>query len=313
MFDVITIGSGLVDVFVFSPELQLTSSDGKELMCSAFGEKLSVEKLKVVSGGAGTNAAVAFRRLGFSTAAVVELGKDVLSKVVLSELEKEGVSTALVIQEKKEETGGSVILVAADGGRTVLVYRGAASMLGQQDLPLEEMSAARWLHVSSLGDGFELLPKIWGLSRHTQVPMSWCPGSAELAAIREGKLRVSDSTAKLVFMNQHEWDSIPNVQQELKQRTPTIVITNGAEGGTVYDRGNDIKYLAWQEKSVDDTGAGDAFAAAYAAATLANHPTQVAIQWGLANASSVIQHIGAKAGLLSRDKLETMIADHARR
>jgi ribokinase len=313
MFDVITIGSGLVDVFVFSPELQLTNSDGKELMCSAFGEKLTVEKLSVVSGGAGTNSAIAFQRLGFSTAAVVELGKDVLSTVIVSELEKDGVSTALVVQEKKEETGGSVILVAPDGGRTVLVYRGAAGMLSHEDLPLEEMSMARWLHVSSLGDGYGLLPKIWGLARHTSVPLSWCPGSAELAAIREGKLHVGDSTARLVFMNQREWDSIPNAQQELKQRTPVIVITNGAEGGTVYERGNQIQYEAWHEISVDDTGAGDAFAAAYAAATLANHPTRVAIQWGLANASSVIQHIGAKAGLLSRDKLETIVASHARR
>jgi hypothetical protein len=54
-------------------------------------------------------------------------GRDDFAQIVTQDLERERVSTQLVITEKKEQTGASIILVGAQGSRTVLVHRGAAS------------------------------------------------------------------------------------------------------------------------------------------------------------------------------------------
>nr|MBP7768842.1 carbohydrate kinase family protein [Candidatus Woesebacteria bacterium] len=54
---------------------------------------------------------------------------------------------------------------------------------------------------------------------------------------------------------------------------------------------------------VDETGAGDAFAVGYVTAKRHGDSSDSAIQWALRNSQSVVQHIGATAGLLSLERL----------
>jgi sugar/nucleoside kinase (ribokinase family) len=58
---------------------------------------------------------------------------------------------------------------------------------------------------------------------------------------------------------------------------------------------------------IESTGAGDAFASATTAALCSNVPLAEALRWGLMQASSVIQKVGAQAGLLDKPSLETYL------
>ena len=51
--------------------------------------------------------------------------------------------------------------------------------------------------------------------------------------------------------------------------------------------------------AVEETGAGDAFAAAFISTLLYERPVEEALIAALNNADSVIRYIGAKQGLLS--------------
>src|SRR5262245_24117018 len=97
MFQVITIGAALVDLFVHSRHFESQPSDHGPLLCQPYGDKIEVESFRVYSGGGATNTAVGFRRLGFKTAVICELGRDDFAQVVLNELKREQVSTQLVI------------------------------------------------------------------------------------------------------------------------------------------------------------------------------------------------------------------------
>ncbi len=55
---------------------------------------------------------------------------------------------------------------------------------------------------------------------------------------------------------------------------------------------------------VDRTGAGDSFASTFTAAIALGKSPDEALTWGPVNSMSVVQYIGAQAGLLSREQLE---------
>jgi sugar/nucleoside kinase (ribokinase family) len=56
------------------------------------------------------------------------------------------------------------------------------------------------------------------------------------------------------------------------------------------------------------TGAGDALASTTVAALILGKPLEEALMWGAANASGVLQEIGAQKGLLKREQLEKNLA-----
>ena len=266
MPEIITIGSALVDIFIHSHHF-VTSQHGEEvLLCHVYGDKIEAEQFQVLTGGGASNTAVAFHRLGFSCGIVAELGKDNLAQLVEDELRAEGVETSTLIHERKEQTGGSVIMIGPDGGRTVMVHRGAAAQLDVADLPLEILAQARWLHLSSIGGRLDVLKEIFRLCRDRNVGLSWNPGKAELHLLATGQVSVEEISAHVMFVNQQEWQSIATVQSSLLSRMYQVIVTDGSNGGVILSpQAMPFHYSSPTLTSVDDTGAGDAFAAAYVA------------------------------------------------
>jgi sugar/nucleoside kinase (ribokinase family) len=87
-----------------------------------------------------------------------------------------------------------------------------------------------------------------------------------------------------------------------------VVVTNGAEG--VYVATNDRLYFhkSMHVKVVNTLGAGDAFGSSFVGALYAGNDVSDAIRYGIVNSASVIQHAGAKTGLLSAAALKERIS-----
>ncbi|HEY4497154.1 MAG TPA: PfkB family carbohydrate kinase, partial [Candidatus Paceibacterota bacterium] len=56
------------------------------------------------------------------------------------------------------------------------------------------------------------------------------------------------------------------------------------------------------------TGAGDAFTSTVVSALALGHDIRTALMWGPINSMSVVQHVGAQAGLLTRPELEAWLS-----
>lgn len=300
MYDVITIGSSLTDIFLQSHDFSLQSGSSGLLLCQRYGDKIELDGFQVLTGGGGSNTAVGFARAGFHTAIVTETGQDSLAQLILDDLHQEHVATNLVIQEKKEQSGGSVILIGHDGGRTVMVHRGAASMLDPYDIPQKMIHDTGWVHLSSIGGNQATLETIF--AARPEGKTSWNPGKQELHLLAESQLPVDKLAVEVLFVNTQEWQMVQTVQSSLRARIPVIVITAGGAGGTVLFQNRELPYASAQVTSVDDTGAGDAFAVGFVTAYIHQQPIETCIQAGVTNAGSVIQQIGAKAGLLTKQE-----------
>lgn len=293
---IITIGSALVDIFIRSDHF---SKDRHGIVrVGEVGGKFDVSSFILKTGGGAGNVATGFSRLGFESLVISETGQDELARMVMEDLKKEKVDTSLMIHEKREETGGSVILVLDDGSRAALVHRGAASQLDPKDINIGDLADANWVHISSLSGRKDTLKHVFSGLKYHGVKVSWNPGSSDLKLILDGKLDIDDICAEVLIMNKEEWAMVSDYQAKLRKCVSQVVMTDSIRGGKILlKNGQKIDYKAKKATSVDNTGAGDAFAVGYIAALLRGDTIEKAAYCGAKNSASVVKFFGAKQGL----------------
>jgi ribokinase len=106
--------------------------------------------------------------------------------------------------------------------------------------------------------------------------------------------------------------SIPELARALHVLGPKIVvITDGPHGAYASDGDKIIKMPNYPDPQppYDRTGAGDAFASTTVAALAMGESLEVALQWAPINSMSVVQKLGAQAGLLRREEIEKFLAE----
>lgn len=305
MYDLITIGSATLDIVVKSPDFHLTEmASGGIALCERLGGKMDVDTLRMISGGGATNVAVGCARMGLRSAVVAEVGHDFPAQMIFAELEREGVETKFIVTERMEETAVSVLLVAGNGGRTIMTHRGAAYELENRDLPWDSLTATRWIHLGGVGGEKPLLFDLFDYLQHKEIGLSWTPSPKDLAVFARGELLVESIRADVMILNQEEWQTCESIQDSLRQQIPVIVVTKGKEGGTVYIQSEKSwQFVADDVQSIEETGAGDAFTSGFVSGVLLGKTIPECVGWGKRNATSVIQALGAKEGLLTREQV----------
>ncbi len=304
-YQVITIGSALVDIFVHTDKFELMDTPKGVHLCQLHGSKTDVEDFNVYTGGGGGNTAVGFSRLGFKTSVICETGRDNFSYLVLKDLRDNGVDTSLVICEKLEKTGGSVILTCENGERSVLVHRGASAMLDPYDISAYWLAQAQLVHLSSIGGNQQTIEKIFlSIKRSRSTKLSWNPGKAELLMLADQRLMINDIPCETFIVNDEEWQMVIDVQNQILRTFPYVVVTAGKRGGDVYYHGEYLLHFpALSSGVLDSTGAGDSFAVGFVAGLHWGKSPQEATIMGAKNAASVVGNYGAKTGLLSKEKI----------
>ncbi|MFH1244660.1 MAG: carbohydrate kinase family protein [bacterium] len=298
-YDVVTVGAATLDIFMKSDKFKVISSGnvlGGIAMCEVYGGKMEVEEVVMVSGGGATNCAVSFAKKDLKTAVVAEMGNDPQSLLIHKDLEEAGVETRFLVQEQDETTAVSVVLIAEDGGRSIMVHRGAAAMLTKHDLPLSELET-RWVHISSLGGNMELLKTILDWAKIKKVRVSLNPGLKEIA--HKDKLLPLLANVEILFLNKDEARELWG-EEKIINGAYVSVITDGERGGEMIIGEKQTRFEAIKvRKVVDTTGAGDGFASGMVAGVLYGKNYEQAVTWGVRNATAILKHTGAKKGLLT--------------
>jgi ribokinase len=314
MYDVISVGSAVLDVLVKSKSFKLIESHdfaGGVAVCEAYEGKMEADEIEIVSGGGGTNNAVSFARKGLKTAVIAEMGADLSGKMVSAELIRERVDTRFLVVEEGEVTGVSVILVSSEGGRSIVTYRGASRMLTHKDIPLEKLRT-RWLHISSLGGRLALLEELCGWARKNKVKVAVNPGKMEIR--QKKRLWECIRDVEVLIINREEASLLTGTdyldmkvfRSDACLAGPKVnVITAGRDGGKVCAEGKRLFYKgSTRVKRVSSLGAGDAFGSGFVAALIYDKSLEGAIEWARRNAESVLGYLSAKKGLLRLSELQ---------
>lgn len=305
MHDILTIGAATRDVFLVSKEFKFIESSQFATgigECVSLGSKIELDTILHTTGGGATNAATTFARLGFHTGIVCKVGDDSVGRDVILDLHQEGVDTTLISRVKKGTTGYSTLLTATSGERTVLVYRGVSATFTERDIPWNAC-AGKWMYMTSLGGNMALAKKIAMHGQKCGSALAWNPGSMEimkgLSAFRSILPRV-----QTLLLNREEAEkltkknTLPGIFESLTHGDNIILVTDGSNGAYAHHKGKTYFAATRLVKAISRTGAGDAFGSGFIAGFIHSSEIETALAVGTLNAESVIQHVGAKAGIL---------------
>ncbi|MEO5627802.1 MAG: carbohydrate kinase family protein [Candidatus Saccharimonadales bacterium] len=305
--NIISIGAAVQDVFLKGKIFAGHMEDGEKVEHFTMGSKNNIDGIYFSTGGGATNAAVTFARQGFHSAFLGNIGKDVAGKAILEELHKEKVNTDLINYSEKVNTGYSVLLLAPNGERTILTYRGASVDL---DLTLKDFNGSKpdWFYISSLSGDFDSLKAIVRYARKHHIKIAINPGKGELKfghAFKEllpdiSILSVNKEEAEMLFRGDNTQDLVRHAVRHI----PFVIVTDGPKGSVASDGQKLYKAGMYDDVPVvDRTGAGDAFSSGFVAMVAAGKPLEEAVIFASANSTSVVSKLGAKAGILEANTL----------
>jgi ribokinase len=319
-YDFVAIGDIVIDAFI---ELNKDAADvsqdmdtGRQTLHMPFGHKLPYDDVVVLNAvGNSPNAAVSAHRLGLKSALVASLGQDRNGKDCLETLRQEGVHTDYVKVHEGKMTNYHYVLRYGPE-RTILIKHEKFPY----SLP-DFHVAPRYLYFSSIGE--HGLPFHFEIAKYVKEHGSklvFQPGTFQIKLGYEA-LKELYQVTEIFFCNLEEAQEIlktdeqhvPTLLRKFKELGPRLpVITDGPHGAYVVDENDQAWHMPMYpdpSDPVDRTGAGDAFASTFTAAIAMGKTPAEALTWGPINSMSVVQYIGAQAGLLTKEQLDKYLAE----
>ncbi|MDP3724186.1 MAG: carbohydrate kinase family protein, partial [bacterium] len=277
-----------------------------------YKDKVPVNTFATDVGGSATNTAVGVSRLGLKVGLSAVHGDDAMGMFVRKKLRDEHVDDRRIEEEKGGQTNTSVILVH-ESERTILPY------YVPRTYKLSELPKARWMYLTTGGKGFEatyasILHQADANKSNLVVnagPYQLRHGRAKvLSLIRESHLFISNKEEMQMAVGRRIEDDA-DLLREVRELTPGLILMTDGERGAFSFDGEKIMHIdPFPHKTVEKTGAGDAFTAGFLTAMISGGSVSDALRAGSINAASVIQHVGAQTGLLTKKELSLTLEKH---
>jgi len=307
------IGDIITDAFIKLSEEHAevhTDDKGYKRLTFELGAKLPYDEVDIVEAvECSPNAAVSMSRLGLSTSLMSWLGDDEPGKGMVQYLKQQNVGTDdLVVEKNMKSNYHYVLRYGAD--RTKLQKFEDYSYEWH-----EPKQKPDWIYLGVLGEKtwplHEALLKY--LNDNPEVKLAFQPGMYHLTWGTE-KMRPFYERAEVVIMNREEAAQVTgkdrgDVAVLLKALhefgVEVSVVTDGADGAYATDGNKNFFMPNYPDPAppYDRTGAGDAFASTIVAALALEKTIDEALTWAPINSMSVVQKLGAQAGLLRKDEL----------
>jgi len=315
--DFLAVGDIVVDDFIRLQDAHVTCKIDREAceICMRWGDKIPFEFAKTVAAvGNAANASVAAARLGLSSALRAYVGADAHGQECIAQLMREKVDATFVESQAGKHTNYHYVLWFEDN-RTILVKHEAF------DYALPALpEGPKWLYLSSLGENSLPYHHMWSeqLKRWPATKLALQPGTYQM---KFGTKELADIYARtdIVVCNKEEAERILEMpagsdMQELLTKMQALgpkiaLITDDKRGAFCATKDKRYHMPRYPDPTppYEITGAGDAHASGTVAALALGLPIEEALMWGAANASAVLQKIGAQEGLLTRAQLEQRI------
>lgn len=295
MNDILTIGSATLDIFAFKQTLNDFQPNFK----------VDLDKLDIFLGGGAVNTALGFRKIGFKTATYIQVGRDLIGDFILKELKKKKIK--VYFDRSRKTTAISFILRVSNKDDYPFVWRGASSVLEFKDVKKIKKIKTKSLYLGPSLTKVLILKSIVQHFKKQNVPIIWNP-SFYHASLGISQLKSILQNVNILILNKKECQSLTEKEdlkeslKVLKDAGPEIVVvTLEKEGSLCMFRDLVLKADIFPERQiVDRTGAGDAFAVGFTSAILLGKDIKKALVWGSANATSIIESLGANTSHLSK-------------
>lgn len=259
-------------------------------------------RIRLLPGGAGANVAAGLASEGLAVTMVGCVGAD------------GGAATAAALRDRgvrlrlrtvpTASTGTVVVLVGADGERSMASDRGANLHLRPADVPDALLAAHRHLHVSGyalFGPPRDAALGVLRRARAMGLTVSLDPASvAPLRSYGPARFRTDVAGCDLLLPNAEEAALLTGgadpagAALDLSREHARVAVTCGVDGAVWATGGHVRRAPAVSALVVDTVGAGDAFAAGAIAGLLTGAGEQECLARALAAAARCVRTLGAQ-------------------
>ncbi|MGC9516628.1 MAG: carbohydrate kinase family protein [Methanomicrobiales archaeon] len=253
-------------------------------------DEVDVQQIFTSLGGSATNFTVGISRLDVKSGIIARVGDDELGTWALNNFQGEGVDVERLLL-LEGSTGMTFIAVDPSGERSIYSFMGANKDLKLNKDDLKYIKNSKLLHIS--GTYREVADEA---SKHANT-LSFNPGTL-LAYYGLENLSQIIKRAKFLFLNEKELYLLTKKDLELGTQAildldvPYVIVTRGAEGANLYTPEEVIHYPAYQVKTADTTGAGDAFAAGFIASYIKKKDVTECMDYANYVASECVKKFG---------------------
>jgi len=313
--DILCVGDIVTDIFIklLDDKAEIEQRGNQKWLAMEFGTKIPFHHAETLHAvGNASNAAVACSRLGLNVAFETNVGGDQAGRDMIAQLHKEGVDHRVVHINPKKKSNLHFVLWYLEE-RTILIkhedYKYYWPHFRKTEIP-------KWVYFSSISEGaLDYSDDIadW-LEKNEDVKLAFQPGTFQMK-VGVDRLKRLYARTEVVILNREEAVLVTggdyNNLHDLIDRLhgygcKMVVITDGPAGAYASDGQKRFKMPLYPDPSppVERTGAGDAYASTLVAALAKGYDIEGALQWAPINSMSVVQQMGAQAGLLTEEELE---------
>lgn len=228
------------------------------------------------AGGAPANVAIAISKLGGNSFFIGKVGDDPFGRFLINKIEKNGVDTSLVSIDKEEKTTLAFVSLQKNGERDFVFNRGADENLEFSDINSENLKNSKIIHFGSatallggkLKKSYESTLKF---AKENGIFISFDPNyridlwknrveefiKTSREYIKDSNfIKVSEEELFLLTKKSNREEAL----KELHNLGAQIVAVTLGKDGTLISNDKESKIVSSiKVKSIDSTGAGDAF------------------------------------------------------
>ena len=265
----------------------------------------TASRISTHPGGQAANVSTWITRTNTKSQLVARVGNDPVGFALISDLDKYGVEHMNLMRSGRP-TGVVVILVDANGERTMFPDNGANADLEVSDLPPLGDVDGVYLSGYALLD-FRSRDAVLAMVKKVKaagIPIYFDPtttGAMKIVPLEEVLAWVSLMDGILLNAEEALYlgdaTNIEEAEESLKKYTPLVVIKLGSRGARAVYNDQSARVAAVTTNVVDTTGAGDSFAAGFIPMWLETRELETALSAGTALAAKCVATVGARPPL----------------
>ena len=263
-------------------------------------------------GGKGANQAVSVARLGGDVAFVSKVGNDVFGKQSTQLFEEEGIDIAHLLSDDTLPSGVALITVDRSGENSIVVASGANASLMPADLEdaLDKIAGAG-IVLMQLEIPMETVhfAAIYAVKHGVKVILNPAPANTlppKLLSCIDIITPNQSEAAMLSGINVTDAATAAQAAVAIHNLgVKSVIITMGAMGCVIYDKGEITVVPAQKVEAVDTTAAGDVFCGALAVALAEGGTLFDAVNFASRAAAISVTRMGAQPSIPYRRELIT--------
>lgn len=267
-------------------------------------------------GGDVSTVAIAAARFGARTGIITRVGSDPFGDLLIELWQQEQVDTQFVARDESAPTGVYFVSHSDTGHRFSYLRRGsAASCITPDQLPIDGLVAARWLHVSAISQAIsassrETVSAAIHAARAVGTKISYDPNlRLALWPLEQARqtIRATAADADLFLPSLEDILTLTELSSEedalqwcIDTGARQVILKLGERGVLAWIDGHRLTVEPHRIDRIDATGAGDCFAGVLLACLCRDEPITTALAHANAAAALSTTGFGAVAPLPTR-------------